>query len=156
MKLYKFNLMQQIAEFDVVRETPTTYRYRFYNWEDGKTVKKTKVDIPMDNLNKITATSRERLIKLAIISLDKKIAQNERGLVQLKKQRDDLRALYKPVGITIKRYLDFKGLSKIKLAELLDMGVTELDIYFKLSKVPQDFANKIKDILGVVLPSYSK
>jgi hypothetical protein len=156
MKLYKFNLMQQIAELDVVRETPNTYQYRFYNWEGGKTVKKTKVDIPMDDLNKITATSRERLIKLAVISLDKKIAQNERGLEQLKRQRESINGLYKPVGIIIKRYLDFKGLSKIKLAELLDMGVTELDIYLKLSKVPQGFADKIKDILGVVLPSYSK
>ena len=156
MKLYKLNLMQQIAELDVVKETPTTYQYRFYNWDGGKTVKKTKVDIPMDNLNKITATSRERLIKLAVISLDKKIAQNERGLEHLKRQREDLRALYKPVGILIKRYLDYKGLSKIKLAELLDMGVTELDIYMKLSKVPQSFAEKIKDILGVVLPSYSE
>ena len=156
MKLYKFNLMQQIAELDVVRETPTTYRYRFYNWEGGKTVKKTKVDIPMDDLNKITATSRERLIKLAVISLDKKIAQGERGLEHLKRQRDDLKGLIKPVGDVLQRYLEFKGMTKIELAERLDMGLTELDIHLKLSKVPQGFADKIKNILGVVLPSYSK
>lgn len=155
MKLYKFNLMQQIAEYDVVRETPTTYRIG-YNYSDDRTVKKSKVDVPMDNLNKITATSRERLVKLAIISLDKKIAKCESNVENLKKQRDDLKGLFNPVGEVVQKYLDFKGLSKVDLANRLDMGVTELDIYLRLSKVPQSFAEKIRDILGVVLPSYSK
>lgn len=156
MKLYKLNLMQQVSECEVGRETPTTYHYLWPNATVGRSVKKSKVDIPMDNLNKITATSRERLIKLAVLSLDKKIAQNERGLELLKRQRDDLKGLIKPVGDVLQRYLEFKGLSKIELADRLDMGLNELEVHLKLSKVPQSFAEKIKDILGVILPSYSK
>ena len=156
MKLYKLNIIDQIFECDVVKETPTTYRFRFHNMTDDRTVKKSKVDIPMDDLRKITATSRERLIKLAVLSLDKKIAQNERGLQHLKRQRDDLKGLIKPVGDVLQRYLEFKGMTKIELAERLDMGLNELEVHLKLSKVPQSFADKIKNILGVVLPSYSQ
>jgi ribosome-binding protein aMBF1 (putative translation factor) len=148
--------MQQIAEYDVVRETPTAYRIRYYNYSDDRTVKKSKVDVPMEDLNKITATSRERLVKLAIISLDKKIAKYESNVESLKRQRDDLKGLFNPVGEVVQRYLDFKGLSKVDLANRLDMGLNELEVHLKLSKVPQSFAEKIKNILGVVLPSYSK
>jgi hypothetical protein len=90
MKLYKFDFNFFIAECIVERETPTTYKYHYRNNNLLNTVKKDRVDVVVKGtLFKLTATSKAKLLELAVESLDAKIddAMMEAGRLETLRKR---------------------------------------------------------------------
>ena len=93
MKLYKFDINDLIVEVEVIKETPTTYKY-MENSSTQRTVKKENVDVALEyrslySLKNMIATSKEKLIKIAAESINAKIKHNElhTKALKLKKKR---------------------------------------------------------------------
>ena len=97
MKLYRLNRMNQITECEVKRETPTTFKYKWPNATYDWTVKKKNIDVPRENIHRITATSPKLLIDLIVQSLEKEI--------KIHKQRIDYLEIRKEQVQKIKRLL---------------------------------------------------
>ena len=90
MKLYKFDFNLFVTECIVVRETPTTYKYHYPNCNTLNVVKKDRVDVVVKGrLFKLTATSKAKLLEIAVQSLDAKIddAMMEAGRLENLRKR---------------------------------------------------------------------
>lgn len=93
MKLYKLNMMNQITECQVKRETPTTYKYRWPNATCDWTVKKKNVDVVKENIHRITATSPKKLIDLIVESLEKEIRIYKRRIDYLEVRKEGIQRI---------------------------------------------------------------
>ena len=93
MKLYKLNMMNQITECQVKRETPTTYKYRWPNATCDWTVKKKYVDVVKENIHRITATSPKLLIDLIVQSIDSEIKTYNRRIDYLQVRKEGIQKI---------------------------------------------------------------
>lgn len=97
MKLYTFDINDMIAECEVVEETPTKYKYKYsYNVDGGyipMSIKKTSVDTPLLHvtnlsLRRLMATSKKKLLDIAVESLNASINTISLDLAFFKDKRD--------------------------------------------------------------------
>lgn len=97
MKLYTFDINDMIAECEVVEETPTKYKYKYSYDVDGgyitKDIKKVHVDAPLLHvtnlsLRRLMATSKKKLIDIAVKSLDASINTIALDLAFFKDKRE--------------------------------------------------------------------
>lgn len=95
MKLYMFDVNDLIVECKFIRETPTTYKYMYRNGNMLHTVKKDKVNTPLvytsrGTIQKLIATSKKKLVEIAIETLRLEISKKSFEVKAMKLRKEKI------------------------------------------------------------------
>ena len=80
MKIFKFDVNDLIVECKFIKETPTTVKYRHRNGNMTHTIKKDRLNVALiytshSVIQKLVATSKKKLIEIAIETLKHEISK---------------------------------------------------------------------------------